>query len=64
MNKTFNLRHDDKLSGAGRFFVHFTTTTLSNDLDDDGILNIDDNCPNTPDGTTVDVNGCPFSLCH
>jgi hypothetical protein len=59
----FQFKSDDKLSGAGRFFVHFTTTTLSNDLDDDGILNIDDNCPNTPDGTTVDVNGCPvFTL--
>ena len=56
----FQFKNDDKLSGAGRFFVHFTTTTLSNDLDDDGILNIDDNCPNTPDGTTVDVNGCPI----
>ena len=55
----FQFKGDDKLSGAGRFFVHFTTTTLSNDLDDDGILNIDDNCPNTPDGTNVDVNGCP-----
>jgi len=59
----FQFKDDDKLSGAGRFFVHFTTTTLSNDLDDDGILNIDDNCPNTPDGTNVDVNGCPvFTL--
>ena len=59
----FQFKGDDKLSGAGRFFVHFTTTTLSNDLDDDGILNIDDNCPNTPDGTNVDVNGCPvFTL--
>ncbi|MDC0506879.1 hypothetical protein OAN56_03045, partial [Flavobacteriaceae bacterium] len=54
----FQFKDDDKLSGAGRFFVHFTTTTLSNDLDDDGILNIDDNCPNTPEGITVDVNGC------
>ena len=59
----FQFKDDDKLSGAGRFFVHFTTTTLSNDLDDDGILNIDDNCPNTPEGITVDVNGCPvFTL--
>ena len=39
-----------------------TVTVLSNDLDGDGdgdgILNADDNCPNTPDGMTVDVNGC------
>jgi hypothetical protein len=27
----FQFKNDDKLSGAGRFFVHFTTTTLSID---------------------------------
>ena len=40
-----------------------TITVLSNDLDEDGVLNSDDNCPDTPEGTTVDVNGCPvFTL--
>lgn len=34
-----------------------------NDLDSDGVLNDNDNCPNTPLGITVDVNGCEvFSL--
>ena len=36
---------------------------LSNDLDNDGILNVDDKCPETPKGSRVDFNGCPiFSL--
>jgi|GEM_PF-311431 len=34
-----------------------------NDDDGDGVLNADDQCPNTPFGTTVDVTGCEiFSL--
>ena len=33
------------------------------DIDGDGVLNADDNCPDTPEGITVDVNGCPvFTL--
>ena len=37
-------------------------TITSNDLDEDGILNDDDKCPNTPAGTIVDVNGCPVFI--
>ena len=33
-------------------------TVLSNDLDEDGILNSEDQCPDTPEGSTVDLNGC------
>ena len=34
------------------------------DVDGDGILNTDDNCPNTLAGSTVDLNGCAsISLC-
>ncbi|MBM1105598.1 M4 family metallopeptidase [Aurantibacter crassamenti] len=34
-----------------------------NDDDNDGVLNADDQCPNTPFGAAVDVAGCPiFSL--
>ncbi|MRI00689.1 T9SS type A sorting domain-containing protein [Kriegella sp. EG-1] len=34
-----------------------------NDDDNDGVLNADDQCPNTPFGTAVDVTGCEiFSL--
>ncbi len=33
------------------------------DTDNDGVLNINDKCPDTPDGATVDVDGCEvFSL--
>ena len=35
-------------------------TVTSNDLDGDGVLNDDDECPNTPSGTVVDTKGCPF----
>ena len=28
------------------------------DTDNDGVLNINDKCPDTPDGATVDVDGC------
>jgi len=29
------------------------------DLDGDGVADIDDRCPDTPQGTTVDMHGCP-----
>ena len=33
------------------------------DYDDDGVLNSEDQCPDSPEGSTVDVNGCPvFTL--
>ncbi|SDX97462.1 Endonuclease I [Lutibacter oricola] len=35
-----------------------TATEPSDDTDNDGVLNTDDLCPNTPVGETVDVNGC------
>ena len=32
-------------------------------LDEDGVLNVDDTCPDTPADSTVDLNGCPvFTL--
>jgi endonuclease I len=30
------------------------------DIDGDGVLNIDDLCPETPVGETVDINGCSY----
>ena len=36
----------------------FTITVLSNDLDEDGILNPNDKCPDTPEGSAVDFDGC------
>jgi len=39
------------------------TPNNPNDNDNDGVLNADDQCPNTPIGTVVDVTGCEiFSL--
>jgi hypothetical protein len=39
------------------------TTTNCNDTDVDGVLNENDDCPNTPAGTIVDAKGCEiFSL--
>ena len=33
------------------------------DTDEDGVYDYQDQCPDTPEGTTVDVNGCPvFTL--
>ena len=35
-----------------------TATDVNNDLDEDGVLNANDLCPNTPLGETVNANGC------
>jgi hypothetical protein len=43
----------------------YTLMDVSNfeDSDNDGILDLDDQCPNTPEGVIVDTNGCEvFSL--
>jgi hypothetical protein len=45
---------DGALTATGTF----TITVTSNDFDEDGVLNNDDTCPDTPDGSTVDLNGC------
>ena len=37
------------------------TVNGSNDLDNDGVLNDSDICPNTPTGETVNANGCSGS---
>ncbi|WP_305802692.1 endonuclease [Lutibacter sp. A80] len=34
------------------------TAEISDDIDEDGVLNEDDLCPNTPAGEPVDENGC------
>ena len=41
----------------------FISANNDDDLDKDGILNENDDCPNTPEGAVVDANGCEvFSL--
>ncbi|MDC0389101.1 Ig-like domain-containing protein, partial [Flavobacteriaceae bacterium] len=37
-----------------------TITITSNDFDEDGVLNEDDQCPNTPLGSKVNAKGCRF----
>jgi hypothetical protein len=36
-----------------------SVSVTSNDFDEDGILNQNDDCPDTPEGTVVDYKGCP-----
>lgn len=36
------------------------TADLNEDIDSDGVLNVDDLCANTPEGESVDVNGCSY----
>jgi hypothetical protein len=36
-----------------------TISVTSNDFDEDGILNQNDECPDTPEGTVVNYKGCP-----
>lgn len=44
-----NLSYERLYEGGGN---------VSTDDDNDSVANDDDNCPNTPAGTTVDANGC------
>ena len=38
--------------------VSVLISVTSNDLDRDGVLNSEDQCPDTPEGSTVDFTGC------
>ena len=58
---TFTYKINDGTADSSTETV--TISVTSNDFDEDGILNQNDECPDTPEGTTVDVNGCPvFTL--
>ncbi len=39
-------------------YISFEAITNANDLDNDGVVNTNDACPNTPAGETVNQNGC------
>ena len=39
-------------------YISFEAITNANDLDNDGVINANDTCPNTPAGETVGINGC------
>ena len=42
-------------------YISFEAITNANDLDNDGVVNANDACPNTPAGETVGTNGCSSS---
>ena len=46
--------------GEFRVFANNPSAVITdpNDLDGDGVVNANDNCPDTPLGATVDVSGC------
>lgn len=47
------------LTGGFNFnWMEFVLIETNGDLDGDGILDENDNCPNTTEGATVDINGC------
>ena len=39
-------------------YISFEAITNNNDLDNDGVVNASDACPNTPGGETVGLSGC------
>ncbi len=45
-------------SDEGEFTVTEDDVSSNIDTDGDGVINSNDNCPNTPSGVKVDVNGC------
>ena len=53
---SFTFKVNDGTIDSEKSTVSITIT--SNDLDEDGVLNDDDKCPNTPAGTPVDFDGC------
>ncbi len=60
---TWRLQVDDSNDGDGGNINSFTLNLCVNgdfqpDTDNDGVLDSNDNCPNTPQGTKVDVHGC------
>ncbi|WP_454802626.1 OmpA family protein [Mucilaginibacter phyllosphaerae] len=52
--KNDQLRNDLNTTNA-------TVAKLTIDSDGDGVLDINDKCPNTPSGTKVDGSGCPLA---
>jgi hypothetical protein len=53
---SFTFKANDGVLDSSQATVSISVT--SNDLDEDGILNDVDDCPNTPQGDIVDIKGC------
>ena len=54
---TFTYKINDGTVDSSTKTVAISVT--SNDFDEDGILNQNDECPDTPEGTVVNYKGCP-----
>ncbi|MCP4929984.1 MAG: carbohydrate-binding protein, partial [Gammaproteobacteria bacterium] len=50
------------LGGAWNINWFEITAQTSLDSDNDGVIDEQDNCPNTPAGISVDVSGCPVDV--
>ena len=56
---TFKVRSD--YNGTVGLWSDEFTFIVNSDIDNDGIMDDEDNCPNTPSGESVDDNGCSDS---
>ncbi len=54
---SFSFKVNDGMDDSSTASV--TINVTSNDTDNDGVLNVDDICPDTVAGTAVDITGCP-----
>lgn len=54
---SFTFKVNDGMDDSSTASV--TIAVTSNDTDNDGVLNVDDICPDTVAGTAVDITGCP-----
>jgi len=57
---TYNLHHTKNPNASLFGNSPFALPSLDNDEDGDGVADIYDFCPSTPEGVQVDVNGCPL----
>ncbi len=60
-NQNLNIKFLNDSGAITDYFTINKTGFTSSDLDDDGVMNNVDNCPDTPAGETVDVTGCSDS---
>ena len=56
------LRSDLASTNANLSSLAANVARLTADSDGDGVLDINDKCPNTPAGTKVDGSGCPLAV--
>ncbi|QQL51511.1 OmpA family protein [Mucilaginibacter ginkgonis] len=59
--KNAQLRNDLNSTNSNLSALAAQVSRLTADSDGDGVLDINDKCPNTPAGTKVDGSGCPLA---